>query len=86
MNLKLSFHARLQHRGETWNAVTIVKAYDRGHLGGVKLLEGKTCNVLYGFTRTGECVGLVLSKPKGGTYIVSTGFAASEEYWKATAT
>ena len=83
MEYKLSTHARNDHKNDRWNAVTILEHYRQGKLKNVEKLEGKTADVLYGYTVTGACVGLIMSKPEGNTQVIITGFASSEKYWKS---
>lgn len=80
MFLKLSDHAIKKHADEKWNAVTIKEAM--GRMKHRAILPGKTADVLCGEI-DGECVGLILTKPKLGVRVIVTGFAAPMEYWKS---
>lgn len=83
MKYVLSDHARKEHKRDRWNPVTILEHYQEGKLKHVEKIQGRTADVLYGYTVTGACVGLILAKPEGGTQVVITGFASNEDYWKS---
>lgn len=83
MKYLLSAHAGKEHNSDKWNAKTILDAYLKGRLKDTELLVGRTADVLYGYTNEGACVGLILSKPEGDTYVVVTGFSAPADYWKS---
>jgi hypothetical protein len=77
MKLKLSFHARMKHSSETWNAATIRAAYEAGQLTQVILNPGKTADDFFATAPDGSRVFLSLSKEKNGERVVITGYQVS---------
>lgn len=83
MNLKFSEH-KSKHIQETWNQVSIKREFDAHRITDERFIQGETSDVMYGYTQSGACVGLIVSKRKSdGSRVIITGFEAPEEYWKS---